>query len=247
MNTIHVNSVILEITRMCNMCCWHCLRGQGQYKNIDPHFVEQLFMHIDSIGTLTFSGGEPFLHPEIIQQVLEIAKVHEVEIQNFYIATNGLIRNDDVLMTILKCFQACTDNEISMVKVSMDQFHKEAWETDQTQEIKQFFKPFSFVECNEKELKLDYLYAEGNLEGTCCTTRKVDIPKELEMECWCEKEDVSIIIENDIYLNVHGKILLACDLSYENQDKPKNQFCDVYNFMDKIDAAYCKQTEEQAV
>lgn len=84
-----ISECILEVTRRCNMCCDHCLRGDAQNSDLDLAHVKKLFSHIDSIDTLTLTGGEPSLVPEIIQGIADAARENNVNIERFYMATNG--------------------------------------------------------------------------------------------------------------------------------------------------------------
>lgn len=57
--SIHIDSLIVEVTRKCNMECSHCLRGPGEETFLNPDHIEKLFSRIDTIGCITFTGGEP--------------------------------------------------------------------------------------------------------------------------------------------------------------------------------------------
>ena len=62
MTKIGVRSLILEVTRRCNMCCDHCLRGDAQDLDMQKETVDALLEQVGSIGGVTFSGGEPLLN-----------------------------------------------------------------------------------------------------------------------------------------------------------------------------------------
>lgn len=86
---IHVDNLVLEVTRKCNMQCAHCLRGKCQNIDMTKDIVDKIFENIDSVGCITFSGGEPFLNIEIIKYTLDVVKEKNISIDSFYIVTNG--------------------------------------------------------------------------------------------------------------------------------------------------------------
>ena len=55
---ISCNSLMLEITRRCNMACAHCLRGDAENVDMNRTLIEQVFSQTEQVGALVFSGGE---------------------------------------------------------------------------------------------------------------------------------------------------------------------------------------------
>jgi len=89
-----VNSLLIEVTRRCQLSCSHCLRGGKQSINIDNRYIDTLLSKVDSINEITFTGGEPSLNCEAIDHFIKIAKKKKIDIGNFYIATNGINPSD---------------------------------------------------------------------------------------------------------------------------------------------------------
>ena len=135
---LYIPDLMIEITRNCNMDCYHCLRGEKQNLDIDLSYIEILFNRISSIGILTITGGEPSLKPNIINWIILLAKRYNVAIENFYIATNGKRVFDKFLVSIIHLYNYCSDNEISSIKVSCDDYHEISEEAEK-------LKVFSFV------------------------------------------------------------------------------------------------------
>lgn len=71
---IRIDSLILEVTRRCNMCCPHCLRGDAENMDADIDLIPQIFEGITEVGTLTFSGGEPSLNTKYIRRTAHSLK-----------------------------------------------------------------------------------------------------------------------------------------------------------------------------
>ncbi len=214
---MNINNLIIEVTRKCNFSCEHCLRGNKQNKNIDLEAIDALFNNdIQYISTVTFTGGEPSLNIEAIDYFIEKCKEHNTEIESFYIATNGGITSGkmEFLQVLIKLFCFCTGNEISSCEISKSDFHD--WQNEDA--ISQL-KCLAFV--RERE-NLDYknLIHEGKAKelneanGTIDDARRITPDKTLNIE-----DDT---IENDyLYINVHGDVILECDLSYARQTRHK--------------------------
>lgn len=86
-------SGLIELTNRCNENCIHCYRVVMNRKEVDFVILKKLFDELCTLGTfyLTFSGGEIFLHKEVMR-VLEYAKA-----LRFYVAikTNGVLLNEE--------------------------------------------------------------------------------------------------------------------------------------------------------
>ncbi|MDR3063271.1 MAG: radical SAM protein [Methanobrevibacter sp.] len=91
----------IEITGFCNMRCAHC-RAWGQdkvhmnYENINKIF-KLLKRNMDEDFVLGLSGGEPFLHPEMMK-ILKLAKKKGFE--RVGITTNASVVNEKMLKQI---------------------------------------------------------------------------------------------------------------------------------------------------
>ena len=70
MNTkykFYVHDLVLEVTRRCNMCCAHCMRGDAQALDMNKDVIDRVIDMVDEIGYVVFTGGEPTLNLEIIR------------------------------------------------------------------------------------------------------------------------------------------------------------------------------------
>jgi organic radical activating enzyme len=220
---IHIPDLIIEITRNCNMECMHCLRGEKQDIDMDLIYIEILFNRIESIGSLTLTGGEPSLKPNIIKWIILLAKRYNIDIGNFYIVTNGKKIADQFLIELINLYLYCSDNEISSVKVSHDDYHEYHEEGER-------LKVFSFVQFQEEEKTSDYPYHfpswinEGKAKENGIGEREISFDDIILNE---EGEEIE---EGNIYLNCKGNIIKGCDYSYTSQDKEENIICKVENF-----------------
>lgn len=209
---MRIDNVIVEITRMCNMNCRHCLRGEPQRKHLSHKHMIDLFSKIARISSLTFTGGEPSLNVAGLKQVLYLLYYYGIRVDNFYLATNGKYVTVPFLQFLIEMFCYCDDNENSMVELSNDVYH----EKPPDENIKKL-KALSFFKEKYNEIILDpLLIAEG---------RSKDFgDRRSEIEIFEIDKDM---IYSSIYLNCKGNIISGCDWSYKSQDKPENIVCKV--------------------
>lgn len=205
MDKLSLSSLVIEVTRRCNMECEHCMRGEPQNMNLKEEYLEQMFSKLRYISCISFSGGEPTLAPEVMDQTLEIAAKHSVEVGSFYVVTNGLVVQDAFLLAILKWHNYCSENEISGVAVSDDSYHSDLAEQADKLEAFSFFSHRSDPLADSK-----LIISEGRAENWGGLHRSTDQ--------FCVDEE-GYISEGDIYLNCKGNIVAGCDFSYSSQDK----------------------------
>lgn len=96
-----ISSLVIEVTRRCNMKCPHCLRGPAQALDITQDILDRLLAPVSSIGTITLSGGEPSLRPELLMMVLNTCKHYRISIEECYIVTNGKHITDKFLNAVM--------------------------------------------------------------------------------------------------------------------------------------------------
>lgn len=224
MEKINLSDLIIEVTRKCNMKCQHCLRGNTQNLNQSKENIDSLFSKLGYVNSITFSGGEPSLTPEIIEYCILSAKKYNVSIGNFYCVTNGKKVTLDFLRAILSCFVYCEENEISALSLSLDQYHERV-----TAENLKLLKTLSFFDDSRHEINNEYIINQGRAITTGLGQK--NITKE---EIMIDLED-NRVEEGNIYLNCKGNLIAGCDFSYKNQDKQENIICQVNDLtIDKL-------------
>lgn len=215
---MNIRSLIVEVTRKCNIACDHCLRGDAVNMNMKKEYVDSLLSQVDEIGSVVFTGGEPTLNLRLMEYFLEQCKERRISIQSFYIATNGKKITKQFVMFCLDMFNYCSEKEECGVQVSNDIFHRD--ECDYDISMLEGLKFFS--KKNEKD-NYNYgngafLKSEGRRENSKYENKPIVIDEDritaddLENEC-------------DVYLNCKGEIINGCDWSYKSQNEHK--LCDV--------------------
>jgi hypothetical protein len=212
---IKLSNLIIETTRKCNLKCDHCLRGDSQDLDINLEHLENFLINVDYISTITFSGGEPSLNVFILENILEMLQRLNIEVNNFYMATNGYGLNDINFVTFLiKMYDYCSDNEITEVKVSNDIFH-EPIDLEDT-----LCNALKFVHLGDR-IDERYMITEGRAIDYCIGDRCLELDRHIEID---EYED-EIIIESNIYFNCKSNLITDCDYSYSTQNCEEIQIC----------------------
>lgn len=216
---MNIGSLIVEVTRKCNISCQHCLRGEAVNMNMKKEYVDTLLSQVDNINSLVFSGGEPTLNLPLMEYFLEVCKHRRIDIGFFYIATNGKKITKRFIMFCLDLFNYCSEKDECSVQISNDMFHRDECDYDikLLEGLKFFSKKF------EKD-GYDYnnwssLKTEGRMENRM---RRENKPIVIDENCINPE-----YFENDVdvYLNCKGEIINGCDWSYKSQKEHK--LCDV--------------------
>lgn len=208
-----IETLIVEVGRKCNMNCLHCLRGEPEDVTVNVEDVFKLLSDkdINYIDNITFTGGEPTLYVNEIIEIINYIINNNIDIGGFYIASNGLIVNLNLMMKLVEFasyisnshyiedYQCCYD-------ISNDHFHDDIPECS-----KAMLSMFSFVHYRG-DIDENYLIDQGRASLYYCCRRTEENNIEIEEET-CEMSYI-----RQVYLNAKGNILWNCDLSYESQD-----------------------------
>ena len=213
-----INNLSFEMTRQCQLSCMHCLRGPSQKKYRLPNLIalNDFLKNIDYVSSLTLTGGEPTLTPmAYYSNMINIFTRNHVDIGSFYIATNGLCllkpqTEMQFYQLISFLYVNCDDNEVSGIKFSRDNFHKQELSFEKNQiidaKIDKFTKLFddNFVYVDDRDSNL---INEGNAKKHKIGDR-----------------------ENSVYLEIDDNVIAGCDWSYRNQDRSEHIISNAQDF-----------------
>ena len=205
---IEIKDLMIEVTRKCNLQCAHCLRGDAQNININPEILKPIFNKIDYISTLCITGGEPSLNIKGMKDILCLLKEYNVEIGNFYLVTNGLINQLELLHVVIDYIDYCTENEITGIAISHGTFHE-----TYIDEINSPLKYLKFFSDDKEDPDYNQIIGEGR--GKDFTDKKPICNEIFDVDYY----DYTINIYDMFYINAIGQVLTSCDLSYNSQDK----------------------------
>lgn len=207
-----LNDVCIEVTRRCNMGCAHCLRGDAQNIDIDTNYIDALLKDVESIGSITFTGGEPSLNIQAIDYTLNKCQEMGIPVGMFYIVTNGKTNVLPLCLASLKWYAYCDEKEMCGLALSKDMFHSSI-PTDSEELLRglAFFREDKFTDFNKVRL-----ISEGRAEdlgGHMMT--------DVDFHCseWTFDEyGESIVVDGMVYLSANGEIRNNCDTSYTNDE-----------------------------
>ena len=210
---MYIDNLVIEVTRRCNLFCDHCLRGQSENIDFNPDYLVSLIenLEIDSINSITLSGGEPTLRIGIIKQIREILSNYKIDLNSFYLATNGINNNNPEFITeMLQWYLISGEREICEIQVSNDIFHD--------YNDLGLLQGLSFASYKYNDNNTDHyagLINDGNAQENGIGNRE-ETAYQYELE--------NDYIPETVYLNCNGNLLSCCNLSYNTQDDEDTPF-----------------------
>lgn len=105
----------INLTEKCNLNCTHCSKVPG---NVDLKDWKEIIDICDQNQVLNIylTGGEPLLHPEIIE-IIKYIKSKNISIT---ILTNGLLLNDEMCDVLEKIL----DPNLDLIQISLDNIYE---------------------------------------------------------------------------------------------------------------------------
>jgi MoaA/NifB/PqqE/SkfB family radical SAM enzyme len=217
---IEIKHLAIEVTRKCNIQCSHCLRGESQSKDISFEYIDSLLNQVSSIGHFCPTGGEPSLNVPAIKYFLDGCKKRNIQINTFYIATNGVNLTENFINICTELYNYCIIKKSSGVQISNDHYHiKQKMYNDTLLAKLPFYSKRN--KDNENFENGKKLHKEG---------RALENYKNAEIISYATTLTTETFDTNPIYLNVNGNIINGCDWSYDNQN---NHFICEVNYIEK--------------
>jgi len=229
--SFNVDNLVIEVTRKCNMKCPHCLRGNAQRKIIPNEYIDKMLRLIDNVSTLSITGGEPTLAMDTLNYIKKNIGYGQCDVGNFYMVTNGKAINvkqlaewADIMVSV------CSDNEISAIAFSFDNYHRDTFSCYQYDKQKRNYDAlidllnyeYGFEDILDRD---NFVYKhsddswdnkslirEGRAKDFGTKDKKA---KEFEIDYYDNNTQVS---ENQLYLSCSGYIVAGCDWSYDSID-----------------------------
>ena len=99
-----VEKLYLEVTRMCNLECEHCLRGNRENSYMSDETIINALKNIKRIKKLLITGGEPLLALRQIRTIIQMIKDNNIKVDEIVLITNSTILNKDVLSALKELF-----------------------------------------------------------------------------------------------------------------------------------------------
>ena len=198
-----------EVTRRCNLCCKHCMRGEAQCLDMDLSYVDKVLDDIAGLYYINFTGGEPSLNNTCIKAIINKIIERKIKVYGFDIVTNG-VDLDKVLELVeilneFKSYCYSNDKDTSRLAISGDSFHKSVT-------LPTVATNFEFSYKKDIEDILDLGRAKSlNIQKV----NKEDI--DIVYRNWGSSGDI-LMLNNSIVVSANGDIHLTVDYEYDSQD-----------------------------
>jgi hypothetical protein len=210
------------------------MRGDPQDLDLDLSLASRLLDQVNRVGTLTITGGEPSLVPHIISGIFDLAAERNIEIGQFYIATNAKKVTREFIDVLFQAYLYCDsieDDETICLEISSDIQHQESADGMDTpipeENIKKLLA-FQFAgkrnEGRNYQTDMSTLW-EGRAQQFYSRYRDASISK-VYYEI-TKGEKLEIDVNDTIYLNCLGDIVPDGDLSYKTQSDSDIIICNV--------------------
>lgn len=214
--TIYANSLVLEITRHCNMYCEHCIRGDAQNLDIDTKTINMVAKHIHA-ETITFSGGEPSLNIKAMKQYFKAAEKYDSIPDSFYVVTNGKENQEELAETLLRMYSRCSYKEMCGVDISHDRFHDNCIDFNN-----HILRGLSFFiedghKHNTNEPVPKWIINDGRAKENGWGSRP-EKALETRFENIVDSVINDYIYVEELYVSANGWVVSDCDVSYNRMD-----------------------------
>lgn len=230
--TVLIHDLELIITQKCNFSCAHCMRGDGQGKNMTSEVMDAVFSKFPVINNLALGGGEVTLAPEVINQVYESLHKNKVHISMLNFTTNGTIYSQEFVDAIKKIKEYILEcrkiGEIGWdwshkpiaIRVSLDDFHL----SEMHKKNISFDSVLKNIRKLQEEFGEESVYATYNsnydiIDEGRAKDIKVDKPKikrTILPICFLESKK-TVAIDSVMCISTTGECI-PVNISYENEN-----------------------------
>lgn len=224
MKKITWDSLAIELTRKCQLCCPHCFRGESQNLNISNEDIDRFFQNTEIINHLYFTGGEPTLNLDSMQYILDKLYEYGIPVFKLGIVTNGY-EVSDRFINIVRQFKdliaLCLSVEHSNVNpskyititMSMDDYHQG------------YDKQRQFLTLKEKLSQIG-IALHTTIQGDVCIKRgratklkeafsidsQISLPRQIELKAKNINPSCPNAFSEDYQLLHDDQVIVICDL-----------------------------------
>lgn len=207
---LYIRDLILEVTRRCNMICRHCMRGNMQPIDMSTKVVDRLLDSVESIGSVTFTGGEPLLNVPLIRYFTDQVQERKIPLSSFFVVTNGKKVDMEFVHCLIDLYSYVDDEEgMCGLEMSQDQFHEDV-EVPKIYKALKFFHPDARKEDYRRDSIVNSGLARLNRIGS-------KVSREGSFSFNDYNEDT--LNPEMVYIAANGNVIHDCDYSYYHIDK----------------------------
>lgn len=263
---MHIDNLIIELTRQCNMSCPHCLRGKSRNKHMDFITVNNIVRMLDdtTIGSLVFTGGEVTLALNVLNAFIEEMRIAPFHFGNFYIKTNGKTNEKKAkeFCNLLFDLNELSENQIDIDRkddypmnqlvLSNDIWHEKV----DCPKVYHCLSFFSMPICMDR---IEGIIWEGKARNnfpkqSCRPPRENKLYTESECTWSIDAKgklttvpDLDSLCIDEMYISSNGNIVWNCDLSYLRIDREAEYNINCTNSLQYVVAATMAKQKQMEV
>lgn len=216
---LDVSSLVVEVTRRCNLKCEHCLRGDAEDMDMDPELMATFLKNVKHVGEVTFSGGEPSINLQAIRSFYRICDEYGIPVDGFFVATNGVANQAELCLLLLEQYARLDNHEACGVALSRDMFHDGSiWRDLGIDGPSPLVRGLAFyTEQKEHHVPndLSWITPEGRAYDNGLADVSGRTSKIVDFSFEKDRDGVSA---DTLYLSANGMLYPDCNLSYQNLD-----------------------------
>ena len=234
---MHFGGIKIEVTRDCNLNCPHCMRYEpdetmDKYRGvvIKTEYIDKLLDQTEHIGSLSFTGGEPFIYPGIISHTVDKIIENNITVDLVGVITNGTIKSPAAVEALNKMNEYCPvglgisvglhDNKDTLEDVY--DYYKENCSFDVT------YENTEEISEGKNGIALTYSGRAKKFKSEKFSTHCKSLRHKLSID---EQGTVLCMLD----LTTKGNLVIAEPHSFKDGDRPENIICHVSeNIMQKI-------------
>jgi hypothetical protein len=188
---------------------------------------------IDNVSTLTITGGEPTLAMDSLEHLRHCIIYENCDVGSFYMVTNGKAINiERTAEWINNMHNCCSDNEISGVGFSFDDFHTQTFNWGQLEKRNNNYEKLQniiefeygmqsygehfIIKHSDKSWNQREMIAQGRYENY--GSRELE-NKYFEIDNY---DDTMQVSDASLYLSATGMLVVGGNWSYKNIDNRKD-------------------------
>lgn len=232
---MNISNLVIEVTRICNLKCKHCLRGCAKNENFNVRYLDNIFHDVEFVDCLTFTGGEPLLKINTIKSIMNYIRNHKIGLGAFYIVHNGTIYSKSFMNFLLDFYENyCEDPYMCGFSLSTDLYHIEELKKKNKKDfyyeymdLKEF--GYEFIQDDRKEI--NSIILSGRAKRNKLSAKYGTRESSFNNAFYANDDEC----DNQIYISANGNVISDCDLSYDVVDKfyfgniKKEYLSDIYN------------------
>ena len=148
MQKYRFTSLMIELTRKCNLSCKHCMRGDAQDVTITREIIDTIFENVGDCSRFSFTGGEPLLALDELEYFVDRIIESGYNTNVIDLVTNGTVM-DRHIMDVFEKFCYSGKGREAHLLISNDRFHSQ----DKSREAFDYYKSIS---ADIPGVKVDY-------------------------------------------------------------------------------------------